>query len=145
MKSNVKQGFPVKKGKTVFGMHLMLDAYGASFKELDDMKLIYKFLYRVPGKIRMTRLSTPLVVNADETATGHDPGGISGVVLVNESHISIHTFPKRGFFTLDVYSCSNFEDRVGSLMKYIKKTFPYKKKSLQIVERGLEYPVENVM
>lgn len=132
-----------KNDTTTFGMHLMLDAYNVPEAILDDMKLVYRFLYNVPEVINMTKLSTPLVVNADETAKGHDPGGISGVVLINESHISLHTFPKRGFFTLDVYSCNNFEKDVKKLMKYIKKTYPYKKHDLQIVMRGLEYPTRN--
>ena len=123
----------------------MLDAYGVSFKKLDDMKLIYNFLYRLPEKIGMSRLSTPLVVNADESASGLDPGGISGIVLINESHISIHTFAKRGFFTMDLYSCSNFEDEIDNILKYIKKTFPYKKEEFQIIKRGLEYPIKNIV
>ena len=130
-------------GKT-FGMHLMLDAYDVPFEKLDDMKLIYKFLYEVPKKIGMSRLSTPLVACADESASGHDPGGISGVILINESHISLHTFPKRGFFSLDVYSCSNFKNEINNLMVYIKKLFPYKKGQLQIIKRGTHYPVKNI-
>jgi len=134
--------FPAKKGKTTFGMHMMLDAYNVPFKYLDDMKLVYKFLHELPEKIGMSRLSTPMVVNADESATKYDPGGISGVVLINESHISIHTFAKKGFLTMDLYSCSNFENEVKSILKYTKKSFPYKSHELQIVNRGLKYPIK---
>ena len=144
MKKAKRKTFPVKNGKTTLGMHLMLDAYGVPFEQLNDMKLVFKFLYRLPDIIGMSRLSTPLVVNAEETASGFDPGGISGVIMVNESHIGIHTFAKRGFFSLDVYSCSNFKHYVDSLLKYTKKTFPYKKKALRIVRRGLEYPIKNI-
>lgn len=122
-----------------FGMHLMLDAYGVKPEILDDMKLIYKFLFNLPDEINMSKLTTPFVVNADESKSKKDPGGISGVVLIKESHISIHTFSKKGFLTLDLYSCNNFDKDVDKIMKYIKKHFPYKKYELQIVKRGLKY------
>jgi len=138
-----KKLFPVANGKTTLGMHLMLDAYDVPFDRLNDMKLIYKFLYEIPEKIGMCRLSTPLIANADESASHRDPGGISGVILIKESHISIHTFAKRGFFTFDLYSCSNFENHVKELLRYIKKTFPFKEHELQIVKRGLQYPTIN--
>ena len=125
-------------------MHMMLDAYGVAKKHLDNMKRIYKFLYRLPEIIGMNRLSTPLVVNADESATGRDPGGISGVVLIAESHISIHTFAKRGFFTFDMYSCSNFSQELDKVLAYVSLMFPYQERELRIVKRGVRYPTENV-
>jgi len=127
------------KSQSPFGMHMMLDAYDAPFKQLDDMKIVYKFLYNLPDMIGMSRLTTPMVVNAEESATGKDPGGISGFVMINESHISIHTFAKKGFFTFDLYSCNEFNDQVETILKYIKKNFPYRREELQIVKRGLKY------
>lgn len=136
--------FPIENDKTTFGLHLMLDAYESDVQKLDDMKLVFKFLNELPDVIGMHKLSAPIVVNADETDSGKDPGGITGFVLIAESHISIHTFVKRGFFTLDVYSCSNFEDQIPTLMDYIQKTFTFGKHSLQAVKRGLEYPMKNI-
>lgn len=136
--------FPENNSETTFGMHLMLDAYESDPVRLDDMKLVFKFLDTAPEVVGMHKISSPIVVNADESAKGKDPGGITGFVLIAESHISIHTFPKRGFFTLDVYSCNNFEDQVDKLMAYIKETFGYGEHELQIVRRGLKYPVKNI-
>ncbi len=39
-----------------------------------------------------------------------DPGGISGFVMIAESHFSLHTFPARRFVTLDIYTCQNSLD-----------------------------------
>lgn len=134
--------FPVKNSKTTFGMHLMLDAYKVPKKPLDHMKLIYKFLFELPGVIGMTKLMNPMVVDADlSVKTDKDPGGISGFVMINESHVAVHTFPDKGFLTMDVYSCNNFESEVDKLMKYTKKTFPFKQHELQVVKRGLEFPM----
>lgn len=133
-----------KKKTTTFGLHLMLDAYGVDRKKLDDMKRVYKFLDDVPDMIGMTQLGLPVVVDVDASGKGKDPGGISGFVIVAESHVSVHTFAKRGFFTMDVYSCKNFKDQIDKLMAYVKKMFPYKEKELRVVKRGLKYPVENI-
>lgn len=118
----------------------MLDAYGSDPKRLNDMKLVYRFLKELPDLIEMKRLGLPIVYDADASATGKDPGGITGVVIIAESHISIHTFAKKGFLTLDLYSCSNFESMVKATVKFTKKTFSFKQYELQVIKRGLKYP-----
>ncbi len=133
--------FPIENNKTTFGLHLMLDAYESDPERLNDMKLVFKFLNDLPGIIGMHKLSAPIVINADETASGKDPGGITGFVLIAESHIAIHTFAKKAFFTMDLYSCNDFEDKIEVLLKFVKDTFGYGKHELNIVKRGLEYPM----
>ena len=136
--------FSTNDNTTTFGMHMMLDAYGVEAKYLEDMKRVYRFLNDLPGIIGMNKLTAPQVLDCDPTDTGKDPGGITGVVLIAESHISIHTFAKRGFFTMDLYSCNNFEEDLPTIKEYIQKIFPYQKEELQVVKRGLEYPQNNV-
>jgi len=134
-----------KQTTAPFGMHLMLDAYGADVDKLNDMKLVFKFLNDLPELIGMTKLSAPSVLDCDATKTGKDPGGISGFVIIAESHVSIHTFAKRAFFTMDLYSCNNFEDKINKVLEYTKKTFGFTKRELNIVTRGKEYPTKNVV
>lgn len=141
---NTMHDFPISDAHTTFGLHLLLDAYESDPIRLDDMKRIFTFLNTLPDVIGMHKLSSPFVINADETATGKDPGGITGFVLIAESHISIHTFPKRRFFTLDLYSCNNFEEQIPAVLSYIQETFSYGKHELQVVKRGTSYPVENI-
>lgn len=135
----------MRNKKTTFGLHLMLDAYGVNAKKLDDMKLIYKFLNELPDLIKMRKLGLPIVIDVEDSGKGRDPGGISGFVMVAESHIAIHTFAKRGFFTMDVYSCKNFKKQLNKLMDYVRRTFPYRKEELQVIKRGLKYPTKNIM
>ena len=54
----------------------------------------------------MHPISEPVIVSVGPN-NRKDPGGLSGFVLIAESHISIHTFPRRGFVTADVYSCQD--------------------------------------
>jgi S-adenosylmethionine decarboxylase len=71
-----------------------------------------------------------------------DPGGWSGFVMIQESHISIHTFIKRRFVTIDVYSCKNFD--VQFAIKYFKDIFKSDDVEYEIEVRGKKYPAENI-
>ena len=133
--------FPVVNGKAQFGLHLMLDAYEADKEKLNDMARVFRFLRDLPARIGMHTLMPPVVLEATDTGTGFDTGGYTGVVIIAESHISIHTFPDKGFFTMDVYSCSDFESQIEEIMAYTKETFGFGKHELQIVKRGLEFPM----
>jgi S-adenosylmethionine decarboxylase proenzyme len=64
------------------------------------------------------------------------PTGVSGVVVIAESHFSIHTWPERGYAALDFYTCGDIDPRVA--MNYM---FGYlQAKSMQVVEveRGVK-------
>ena len=119
----------------------MMEAYGADPTDLNNMKKVWRFLHDLPDLIDMKRLTTPYVIDADATASGHDPGGITGVAIIAESHVSIHTFADRGFFTMDVYSCSNFDDKIDIIKKFAQERFPHSTQEINIVKRGTQYPV----
>lgn len=54
-------------------------------------------------------------------------GGVTGIVLISESHISVHTWPeKNNSLTLDIYTCNvsqNNEDKAKRLFESLRKTF----------------------
>jgi S-adenosylmethionine decarboxylase len=138
---SIKGKFPVVNGKTQFGLHLMLDAYESNEANLNDMSRVFRFLRDLPKRIGMHILALPMVFEAPDTGTGFDTGGYTGIVVIAESHISIHTFPQKGFFTMDVYSCSDFSEQVDEILSHTKETFGFGKHELQIVKRGLEFPM----
>jgi S-adenosylmethionine decarboxylase len=64
------------------------------------------------------------------------PVGVSGVVVISESHLTIHTFPEHGYASLDVYTCGDMNPHVS--MEYITKQLHAKEyESIEIV-RGLK-------
>lgn len=84
----------------------MIDGYGGDKNKLNDKELVFKCLDELPELLFMGKLSKPEVYFAKGNG-GKDPGGWSGFVVIIESHISIHTFPARGFLSADVYTCKN--------------------------------------
>ena len=87
-------------------MHLIIDGYGGNSEILRSEEFIYQLLDQYPAEIGMTKISSPYVVRYE----GGDPEdwGISGFVLIAESHISIHTFVERCYVNIDVFSCRDF-------------------------------------
>lgn len=134
-----------KDTKTVkFGEHLIFDAYGCDPKKLNDPKLCLQVLKDVCKLGNMRPLCDPVLVAAtgNETLGGKDPGGYSGFLIIQESHISIHTFVKRGFITIDVYSCKAFKSE--GIVEYLRDAFKSKDEQVIKLERGLKYPSENI-
>jgi S-adenosylmethionine decarboxylase len=129
------------KKQVPFGLHLMIDAYNCDPAVLNDANVVYKILDELPEKIGMHKLIKPYVVFA-EANDKKDPGGWSGFVIIQESHIAIHTFIKRRFITLDVYSCKEFDTDFA--IKYFQNIFKTKEMEIETEVRGKKYPPENI-
>ncbi|NQV88007.1 MAG: adenosylmethionine decarboxylase [Parcubacteria group bacterium] len=125
-----------------FGEHITLDGYGGNEGLLDDKQLVRKCLEELPGLLGMKKLSDPEVYRAEDNGK-KDPGGYTGVVIIDESHISIHTFPKRGFVSIDVYTCKNGLDK-DFITNYFKQKFDLQEVETNFIKRGLKYPPKNI-
>ena len=125
-----------------FGEHLTIDGYGGKEKLLDDKNLVLSCLNDLPNLLGMKKLSQPMIFHAEDNEI-KDPGGWTGVVVIAESHISVHTFPKRGFVTADVYTCKNNMD-TDFIMKFFKDKFGLNEMETNFIKRGTRYPAHNV-
>lgn len=124
---------------TVFGLHYMLDGYGANPEVLRDVKKLRELLVDLPKQLELHAISDPVVVEVGPN-NKKDPGGLSGFLLVAESHISFHTFPKRKFVTIDAYTCNDTLNE-SALTQLFTEFFLLEDSSVQIIERGTYYPV----
>jgi S-adenosylmethionine decarboxylase len=91
-----KDYFVERDGQKFAGMHLLIDIWGAS--KLDLPELIDKTLCDGAVAAGATILHSHFHHFSPN-------GGVSGVVVLAESHISIHTWPERNFAALDVFMC----------------------------------------
>jgi S-adenosylmethionine decarboxylase len=126
-----------------FGEHLMIDGYGGNKEKLNDKNLVLQCLNNLPEKLDMEKLAEPVVYFAEPRHI-KDPGGWSGFVVIAESHISIHTFPSRGFVSVDAYTCRNGMD-VDFVKNYFKKLFELKDMEVNFVKRGTKYPIADII
>lgn len=120
-----------------FGAHLTIDGYKGDKVKLNDFALVFKVLDELPEKLGMHKIITPYCVIAPPI-TEKDQGGISGFVMIAESHISVHTFPEKGFVSVDVYTCQGDldENKIG---EYFKETFGLGELEVNKITRGLKF------
>lgn len=126
-----------------FGEHLTIDGYNGNFEKLNDKELVLFCLNDLPERIGMRKLANPEVYFASENLNPKDSGGWSGFVVIAESHISIHTFPHKGFISIDVYTCKNGMDK-EFISNYFVEKFELKDIESNFIKRGTKYPVKNI-
>ncbi|MDA1188957.1 MAG: adenosylmethionine decarboxylase [Chloroflexi bacterium] len=116
-------------------MHLVIDGYGGAIGKLQDIEVVRKFLDEYPVAIGMTKIIEPQVY----TYRGQklEDWGVSGFVLIAESHISVHTFPERGHINIDVFSCKDFDTETA--LEDVKALFELHEVKTWTLERGLDF------
>jgi S-adenosylmethionine decarboxylase len=90
----------VKHGVKCAGSHLIIDVYGGD--RLDDLAHVERTLIDCVEAAGATLLHIHL-------HPFEENGGISGVAVLAESHISIHSWPEHGYAALDVFMCGDAE------------------------------------
>ena len=116
-------------------MHLVIDGYGGDVDKMWDQDLIRSFLDQFPAKLAMTPITEPKVL--EYIGDKPDDVGVSGFVIIAESHISIHTFPKREYVNVDIFSCKGFDDLYA--LEEVKLLFGFDDVKTWLLDRGLEW------
>jgi S-adenosylmethionine decarboxylase len=119
-----------------YGPHLMLDLFGCDKDKLSDINFVLDLLNTFPDKMKMAKITPPHVFKYEGKSP--EEGGISGVVLVGESHISVHTFPDKKHAFIDIFSRDDFDaDYARSeLLGIFKATHD----TAKLLNRGLGHP-----
>jgi S-adenosylmethionine decarboxylase len=118
--------FIEKDGFTYAGGHLLLDLWGAS--NLTDPAGVETALCDA------ARASGATILHAHLHQFG-EGGGVSGVVVLAESHISIHTWPERNFAAVDIFMCGACDPRLA--VPVLRRAFRPASVTLTEHRRGL--------
>lgn len=117
--------FVVRNGVRCAGAHLIIDLYDA--KKLDDIGHIEAALRQCVEAAGATLLHIHL--------HHFEPnGGVSGVAVLAESHISIHSWPENGYAALDVFMCGDAKPE--ACVPVLRKAFKPKKIAVSELLRG---------
>jgi len=116
-------------------MHLIIDGYRGDAQKMQDVDFIRQLLDVYPSKIGMTKISPPKV--SKYIGSKPEDWGVSGFVLIAESHISIHTFPDRSYINIDIFSCKEFD--AEQAIKDLQQKFGLAEVRSYILNRGLQY------
>ena len=110
------------------GKHFIVELSECNLEVLNDLSKVKEILSQA-------------AVNANaevkELAFHHFyPQGVSGVVVIAESHISVHTWPENGYAALDIYTCGEKADpRIAC--EYIAKEFSAGTVHMTEINRGI--------
>lgn len=95
------------------GRHLLIDGFCEESEPLSDPSRIEGLFRRLVDTLDMEILVPPVTkevpLQPEKLASGSDEGGITSFCVITTSHMSIHTWPLRRFFSMDVYSCKDFD------------------------------------
>lgn len=107
------------------GKHYLLNLYGCPFDLLNDQQYIVAMLTKAAKLCQATILNT--------ASYKFDPQGVTAILMLAESHISVHSWPEEGKAAVDVYTCSNVDPIVGCL--YIVEKIGATSHELQFIQR----------
>lgn len=126
-----------------FGEHITIDGYRGNPALLNSKEHVLSALVGLCKDQGMTPLIEPVIVEAPDNQI-KDPGGWSGFLIIAESHISIHTFPRRRFVSADFYTCQNGINR-KKVLSFFREHFKLEKIETKFIRRGLKYPANNLL
>ncbi|WP_226000683.1 adenosylmethionine decarboxylase [Paenibacillus sp. BJ-4] len=120
---------------STFGRHVAVDTWGVEFELLNNAQFLETQLVEAAEACGATVMSVQ--------SKQFEPQGATVLVLLSESHLSIHTYPERGFAAIDCYTCGETVDpqlAIDYLVSVLKPERTYAKKLI----RGLgELQVES--
>ncbi len=113
---------------TTLGRHVLIELSGCNPEKLGDLEFVRKMMLEATHLTNATILKT--------TFHRFYPQGVSGVVVVSESHLAIHTWPEYGYAALDIYTCGEHTDPIPGA-KYIAEALESKHVRVSLMIRGL--------
>jgi S-adenosylmethionine decarboxylase len=84
------------------GIHLLIEFWSCNRQKIDDMEYLEKIMARAAEVAGATVLKTAF--------QDFNPQGVSGVVVIAESHLTIHTWPEHGYAAVDIFTCGSSVD-----------------------------------
>lgn len=112
---------------TALGHHTLLDFYGCTPRLLKRSRNIKSLLCRAvhAGGGRLVKT----------VFHNFNPYGVSGVVVITESHVTIHTWPEHRYAAVDIFSCSAKLDH-AAIRDHLKQALGAKRVSRRAFRRG---------
>ncbi|GKW46739.1 MULTISPECIES: adenosylmethionine decarboxylase [unclassified Planococcus (in: firmicutes)] len=109
------------------GRHVIAELWQCDFDKLNDMDYI-----------EQTFVDAALKSGAEIREVAFHkfaPQGVSGVVIISESHLTIHSFPEHGYASVDVYTCGDLDPTIAA--EYIAKALNSQASEVTELPRGM--------
>jgi S-adenosylmethionine decarboxylase len=110
------------------GTHIIVELSECNADILSDVEMVTEILVTAAQQANAEVLQTAF--------HRFTPQGVSGVVVIAESHLSIHTWPEYGYAAMDIYTCGDHTDP-WKACRYAAEKFQAKQMLTTEVRRGL--------
>ena len=110
------------------GRHLLLELFDCDAEVLNNLETVKTTLVEAARRSRATIV--------DVVFHEFNPFGISGVVVVAESHLSIHTWPEHRYAAVDIFSCGAML-QPDKAAQYLVEQFGAERTSIVEMQRGI--------
>ena len=111
----------------VLGNHLIIEYYDCDYAVLNDVNAIESIMLEAANLAKATII--------DSVFHKFSPQGVSGVVVIAESHLSIHTFPELNYAAVDVFTCGNIDYMIAH--NYLKLKLHCNNCNVKVIKRGI--------
>ena len=111
------------------GHQTTVDLYGCNQQLIDDLSFVEKHLLAAASLAKLTIVNT--------TLHKFSPIGVSGVIVIAESHIAIHTWPEHGYVALDFFTCNEAYE-IEKSISYLQAVFQASSFETTELKRGVQ-------
>jgi S-adenosylmethionine decarboxylase len=108
------------------GTHILAELFGVQKEKLAQVPVVRELMHRIMHESGFSAVG--------ETFHQFEPQGVTGIILLSESHFSIHTWPEKEMLAADIFSCSGRENAFRAFA-LLRSSFEPKKIKKKVVER----------
>lgn len=112
---------------TTAGRHLLAEYHGCAPGRLDDQAHIEGLMRRAAEVAGATVVACVFHRFA--------PQGVTGVVIIEESHLSVHTWPEHGYAAVDFFTCGDCDPEAAH--DFLRRQLGAARSEIMLIERGL--------
>ena len=113
------------------GRHLIAELYGCNAAICDNLSRVRRMMVTATRRIGATVVG--------EVFHHFAPQGVTGSVVIAESHLSVHTWPECGYVSVDIFTCGGLDPRPA--VDYLAQGLEAKELRMQEILRGLDEDV----
>jgi S-adenosylmethionine decarboxylase len=117
------------------GRHLLAEFYGCTDAAIDDVALMRAHMHAAADAVGATVVG--------EVFHRYDPQGVSGTLLIAESHLSVHSWPEAGYVAVDIFTCGGLDPRPG--FRLLDKALGATDSRMHEIVRGLRRDVQGAV
>jgi S-adenosylmethionine decarboxylase proenzyme len=109
------------------GRHILAEFYECDRDAINDVRVVEETLLAAAREAKATVIGSSFHL--------FEPHGVSGVVVISESHLAIHSWPEYAYAAVDIFTCGDDVDPMVAFT-YLKRHFKTKNATYQVVQRG---------